>query len=60
MKLTITGYKHYWINLGGVVSVFRSLSDFHSFALHPEIGRYMVGIGRTFTINMNDGFLQPI
>ena len=45
---------------GEVVSVLRSLSDFHSFALHPEIGRYMVGIGRTFTINMNDGFLQPI
>jgi putative heme iron utilization protein len=46
--------------IGEVVSVLRSLSDFHSFALHPEIGRYMVGFGRTFTINMNDGFLQPI
>ncbi len=43
---------------GEVFSGLRSLSIL--FALHPENGRYMVGFGRTFTINMNDGFLQPI
>ena len=39
--------------------MLRSLSDFHSFALHPECERYMVDFGRIFTI-MNDGSLQPI
>jgi putative heme iron utilization protein len=45
---------------GEVVSVLRSLSDFHLFALRPESGRYVIGFGRAFTINMNDGTLHPI
>jgi len=45
---------------GEVVSVLRSLSDFHLFALSPESGRYIVGFGRAFTINMNDGTLRHI
>jgi len=45
---------------GGVVSVLRSLSDFHLFALRPESGRYVIGFGRAFTINLNDGTLRHI
>ena len=42
---------------GEVVSVLRSLSDFHLFALRPENGRYVVGFGRAFSINVIDGTL---
>jgi heme iron utilization protein len=45
---------------GEVVSVLRSLSDFHLFALRPENGRYIVGFGRAFTINIIDGTLRHI
>jgi heme iron utilization protein len=45
---------------GEVVSVLRSLPDFHLFALRPETGRYIVGFGRAFTINVNDGSLCHI
>ena len=45
---------------GEVVSVLRSLSDFHLFALRPENGRYIVGFGRAFTINVIDGTLLHI
>jgi len=45
---------------GEVVSLLRSLSDFHLFALRPETGRYIVGFGQAFTINVNDGNLRHI
>ncbi|WP_340123763.1 HugZ family protein [Methylobacter svalbardensis] len=45
---------------GEVVSVLRSLSDFHLFALRPENGRYVIGFGRAFSINVNDGALRHI
>ena len=45
---------------GEVVGLLRSLSDFHLFALRPESGRYVVGFGRAFTINVNDGTLRHI
>jgi len=45
---------------GEVVSVLSSLSDFHLFALRPENGRYVIGFGRAFSINMNDGSLRHI
>ena len=45
---------------GEVVSVLRSLSDFHLFALRPENGRYVVGFGRAFTVNVRDGTLRHI
>lgn len=45
---------------GEVVSVLRSLSDFHLFALRPENGRYVIGFGRAFSINMSDGSLRHI
>jgi heme iron utilization protein len=45
---------------GEVVSVLRSLSDFHLFALHPESGRYVIGFGQAFAINVEDGALRRI
>jgi heme iron utilization protein len=45
---------------GEVVSVLRSLSDFHLFALNPESVRYVIGFGRAFTFNVNDGALHHI
>jgi putative heme iron utilization protein len=45
---------------GEVVSVLRSLSDFHLFSLRPENGRYVVGFGRAFSINASDGALSHL
>lgn len=44
---------------GEVVSVLRSLSDFHLFTLCPESGRYVAGFGQAYTINIKDGTLSP-
>jgi heme iron utilization protein len=43
---------------GEVVSMLRSLPDFHLFALRPENGRYVIGFGRAFNINTIDGTLS--
>ena len=45
---------------GEVVGVLRALSDFHLLALQPESGRYVMGFGRAFSVNVNDGSLQPV
>jgi len=45
---------------GEVVSMLRSLPDFHLFALRPENGRYVIGFGRAFNINVTDGTLCHI
>ena len=45
---------------GEVVNLLRSLSDFHLFALRPENGRYVIGFGRTYIIDMNDGSVRPV
>ena len=45
---------------GEVVGVLRALSDFHLLALQPENGRYVMGFGRAFSVNVNDGTLQPV
>ena len=45
---------------GDVVSLLRTLSDFHLFALHPKSGRYVVDFGRAFTINVSDDTLGRI
>jgi putative heme iron utilization protein len=45
---------------GEVVGVLRSLSDFHLFVLRPESGRFIVGFGQAFSINVNDGTLRHI
>ena len=44
---------------GEVVSLLRSLSDFHLFALSPESGRYVAGFGQAYTINVKDGSVYP-
>ncbi|MEE7627510.1 pyridoxamine 5'-phosphate oxidase family protein [Methylobacter sp. Wu8] len=45
---------------GEVVSMLSSLPDFHLFALRPENGRYVIGFGRAFSINVGDGSLRHI
>jgi heme iron utilization protein len=44
---------------GEVVSLLRSLSDFHLFALCPESGRYVAGFGQAYTVNVKDGSVSP-
>lgn len=45
---------------GDVLSLLRTLTDFHLFALQPESGRYIIGFGRAFNIQVNTDSLQPI
>ncbi len=45
---------------GEVVNLLRSLSDFHLFALRPENGRYVIGFGRAYIIDMNNGSVRPV
>lgn len=45
---------------GEVVNVLGSLPDFHLFALCPENGRYVIGFGRAFSVNVSDGSLHHI
>lgn len=45
---------------GEVVRMLHSLPDFHLFALRPENGRYVVGFGRAFSINVIDGTLSHL
>ena len=45
---------------GEVVGILRALPDFHLLALHPENGRYVMGFGRAFSVNVNDGTIQPV
>ncbi len=45
---------------GEVVNLLRSLSDFHLFALRPENGRYVIGFGRAYIIDMSNGSVHPV
>ncbi|MGZ5620100.1 MAG: HugZ family pyridoxamine 5'-phosphate oxidase [Methylobacter sp.] len=45
---------------GGVVSVLKTLTDFHLFALCPESGRYVMGFGQAYAINIKDGKASPL
>ncbi len=45
---------------GQVVSLLRTLTDFHLFALSPENGRYVLGFGQAYSINIKDGSLLPV
>jgi len=47
-------------SFGEVVSVLHSLPDFHLLALRPLSGRYVLGFGRAFAINVNDDSLRPL
>lgn len=45
---------------GETVGLLRSLPDFHLFALQPESGRYVVGFGRAFSLDVNNGSFSLI
>ncbi len=45
---------------GQVVTVLRSLPDFHLFALTPQTGRYVVGFGKAFEIDPVNGALHHL
>lgn len=46
--------------LGKVVGMLRSLPDFHLFCLQPTEGRYVVGFGKAYTIDLITGELIHI
>ncbi len=37
---------------GEIVGLLRPLPDFHLFALYPDSGRYVVGFGQAYTLDM--------
>lgn len=52
--LYTTQLKAFQDKFGGIASLLDSLTDFHLFALCPETGRYIVGFGQAYTINVED------
>ncbi|MCV6591266.1 MAG: pyridoxamine 5'-phosphate oxidase family protein [Marinobacterium sp.] len=42
---------------GNIVSMLRTLSDFHLFVLRPVAGSYVVGFGRAYKVNPQTGQL---
>ncbi|MGZ4956925.1 MAG: HugZ family protein, partial [Methylobacter sp.] len=45
---------------GEVVNLLQTLTDFHLFALCPESGRYIMGFGQAYMININEGKVSPL
>ncbi len=45
---------------GQIISVLKSLNDFHLFALKPIAGQYVVGFGKAFKVAMTNGTLTRI
>jgi putative heme iron utilization protein len=45
---------------GEVVSLLQTLTDFHLFALCPESGRYIMGFGQAYMINIKEGKVSPL
>lgn len=45
---------------GDTVGLLQTLPDFHLFSFRPVSGRYVVGFGRAFNINVIDGNISPI
>ncbi|MGZ4991143.1 MAG: HugZ family pyridoxamine 5'-phosphate oxidase [Methylobacter sp.] len=45
---------------GEVVSLLQTLTDFHLFALCPESGRYIMGFGQAYMINIQEGKVSPL
>lgn len=45
---------------GNVVELLSSLNDFHLFVLQPQSGRYVLGFGKAFDINVADDCVQPL
>jgi heme iron utilization protein len=58
-QLYATQLKAMQTQFGEVVSLLRSLPDFHLFALCPESARYVAGFGQAYTINVKDGSVSP-
>jgi putative heme iron utilization protein len=54
-QLYRTQLKAFQDKFGEVVSLLNTLTDFHLFALCPESGRYIMGFGQAYTINIKDG-----
>jgi putative heme iron utilization protein len=44
---------------GEIVSVLRSLPDFHLLALNPQHGQYVAGFGKAFRVDAASGKLTP-
>lgn len=47
-------------NFGNVLSVLRTLNDFHLYALRPQSGRYVQGFGKAFAVNVADDTVSAI
>lgn len=45
---------------GNIIEMLRSLPDFHLFRLVPEQGRYVVGFGRAYNVEVGSGELKHI
>ncbi|MFI3137525.1 MAG: pyridoxamine 5'-phosphate oxidase family protein [Methylococcaceae bacterium] len=45
---------------GEVITLLSTLNDFHLFALCPQSGRYVVGFGRAFKVNVADDTVLPL
>ncbi|MDP1666156.1 MAG: pyridoxamine 5'-phosphate oxidase family protein [Methylobacter sp.] len=45
---------------GEVVSLLQTLTDFHLFSLCPESGRYIMGFGQAYMINIKEGKVSPL
>jgi putative heme iron utilization protein len=45
---------------GEIITVLKSLSDFHQIALKPMSGLYVRGFGNAFDINMTDGTMSQV
>ncbi len=47
-------------HFGEIISVLKSLSDFHLFALQPVSGQYVLGFGQAYIIDLTDGHLRQV
>jgi putative heme iron utilization protein len=59
-QLYSTQLKAFQDRFGEVVSLLNKLADFHLFALCPESGRYIMGFGQAYAINIKDGNVSPL
>lgn len=55
-----TQLKAFQDKFGEIVSVLNTLTDFHLFALCPESGRYIMGFGQAYMIDVKDGEVYPL
>lgn len=48
------------LQFGQIINLLSSLNDFHLFRLCPRSGRYVVGFGQAFNINLPDNTLGAL